>query len=141
MDGASKLRLDRRTLYAGLLMEWATTNQLSKKKKNSHQQDNTRNNNAAAVTSFRKFLTTSTSQSLQAALALATQPKWRRSISRPNGLRLYNVVENNNNNDKSSGNNGNSNNGRPCTLAMQETIAMALVRFFCIREALCVCCC
>ena len=90
IDAASKTRLDRRTLYAGLLLEWL---------------------NQSA--SNRKFLDTQTSQSLQAALSLATQPEWRRSFPRPSAVRLFeNEV------------------GKSCTLGMQETITMALVRCF-----------
>lgn len=89
LDGASKSRLDRRTLYACLLMEWL---------------------NVSA--SYRKFLEASSSQALQAALSMATQPQWRRAFPRHNGIRLYDADEPN----------------RGCTLAMQESIAMALVR-------------
>ena len=86
LDGASKVRLDRRTLYAGLSSEF---------KKGSRE---------------RRFLRASTSQALQAALSLATQPSWRQAIPRPSAIRLYDDPD------------------RACTLAMQETIAMALVR-------------
>ena len=92
LDGDSKLRLDRRTLYACLVLEW---NQ---------------------GTSDRKFLSPHTSQQLQAALSLATQPAWRKSLARPNAIRLYDELQ------KESAT------SKECTLAMQETIAMALVR-------------
>jgi len=85
-DGASKVRLDRRTLYAGLISEWAKRS------------------------SERPYLHPSTSKALQSALALATQPEWRQSLNRPSCVRLY---------DESP--------DRGCTLAMQETVAMALV--------------
>lgn len=86
IDASSKTRLDRRTLYSSLLLEWL---------------------NQSA--SNRKFLDSSTSQALQAALSLATQPQWRRSFPRPSAIRLFeNEV------------------GKSCTLGMQETIAMAL---------------
>ena len=88
IDSASKTRLDRRTLYAALLLEWL---------------------NRSA--SNRKFLDTTTAQSLQAALSLATQPQWRRSFPRPSIIRLFEHEV-----------------GKSCTLGMQETIAMALVR-------------
>jgi len=87
IDASSKNRLDRRTLYSGLLLEW-----LNKSVSN------------------RKFMDSTTSQSLQAALSLATQPQWRRSFPRPSAIRLFE-------NDV----------GKSCTLGMQETIAMALV--------------
>jgi hypothetical protein len=87
IDASSRTRLDRRTLYSCLMLEW-------------------RNQNA----SNRKFLDTTTSRNLQAALSLATQPQWRRSFPRPNAIRLHeNEV------------------GKSCTLGMQETMAMALV--------------
>lgn len=86
IEGASKVRLDRRTLYAGLLLEWQKG------------------------TSDRKYLSMETSQALQAALSLASQPQWRRTLQKPNAIRMFaNEPE------------------RGCTLAMQETIAMALV--------------
>jgi hypothetical protein len=89
VDGASKTRLDRRTLYACLLLEWLH-----------------------ASSSYRKFLDAQTSQALQAALSMATQPQWRRSFPRHNGMRLYDSDDPH----------------RGCTLAMQESIALALVR-------------
>lgn len=89
IDAASKSRLDRRTLYACLLLEWLHAN-----------------------ATYRKFLEKPTSQALQAALSLATQPQWRKcSSQRLCGIRLYD-------NDAAE---------RGCTLAMQETIVMALV--------------
>lgn len=89
-DGDGKTRLDRRTLYAGLLLEWSAT---------------------ATTSSYRKFLDKDVSQALQAALSLATQPAWRKSLQRPSAIRLY----------------GNDVAARGCTMAMQETIALALV--------------
>lgn len=87
IDAASKSRLDRRTLYAALLLEWL---------------------NQSA--SNRKFLDANTAQCLQAALSLATQPQWRRSLPKAtSAIRLFeNEV------------------GKSSTLGMQETIAMAL---------------
>ena len=93
IDAMSKSRLDRRTLYAGLLLEWGTT----------------ATSKLANVS--RKFLPSPTSQSLQAALSMATQPQWRLSSPRTNGIRLYQGEET----------------GKTSTLGMQETIAMALV--------------
>lgn len=87
LDAASKTRLDRRTLYACLMLEWL------------HQS-----------ASNRKFLDSTTAQSLQSSLSLATQPKWRQTFPRPSAIRLFeNEV------------------GKSCTLGMQETITMALV--------------
>jgi hypothetical protein len=98
IDGASKTRLDRRTMYASLLLEW-------------------RNSNGSP--SARKFLEQPVSQALQAALSLATQPAWRKSFPRPSGIRLYD-------HDNHMGGAGSEHRGS-ATLAMQETIAMALV--------------
>jgi len=92
LDASSKSRLDRRTLYAGLLLEWGATE--------SKLSSNT-----------RKFLPAASSQALQAALSLATQPQWRQSAPRTSGIRLYQDEDN----------------VKGCTLGMQETIAMALV--------------
>eukprot|EP00339_Tiarina_fusa_P025795 CAMPEP_0117005030 /NCGR_PEP_ID=MMETSP0472-20121206/5801_1 /TAXON_ID=693140 ORGANISM="Tiarina fusus, Strain LIS" /NCGR_SAMPLE_ID=MMETSP0472 /ASSEMBLY_ACC=CAM_ASM_000603 /LENGTH=1368 /DNA_ID=CAMNT_0004706173 /DNA_START=177 /DNA_END=4283 /DNA_ORIENTATION=- len=91
LEASSKSRLDRRTLYAGLLLEWGSAN--SKQSK-----------------SARKFLPAASSQALQAALSLATQPQWRQSAPRTSGIRLYSDEEN----------------AKTLTLGMQETIAMAL---------------
>mmetsp|Transcript_23484 Transcript_23484/g.55286 ORF Transcript_23484/g.55286 Transcript_23484/m.55286 type:complete len:588 (-) Transcript_23484:4-1767(-) len=91
LDASSKNRLDRRTLYAGLLLEWGATN-------------------TKLSSSTRKFLPASSSQALQAALSIATQPAWRQSAPRTSGIRLYQDGE------KTKGS----------TLGMQETIAMAL---------------
>jgi len=84
LDTSSKSRLDRRTLYGELLLEW------------NHQSP-----------SSRKFLQPRASQSLQAALSLATQPKWRKSFPQASIIAINDV-------DDTS------------TLAMQETVAMAL---------------
>ena len=97
MDGDGKSRLDRRTLYAGLLLEWSS-----------------------ASNTYRRFLQKETSQALQAALSLATQPAWRKSFPRPSGIRLYNEDDD----DDKAVRTG-------CTLAMQETIAVALVSCCC----------
>ena len=88
LDGDSKLRLDRRTLYSCLLLEWR-----------------------GLWTTERRFLQPSTSQALQAALSLATQPSWRRSLSQPSALRLYDAEHPD----------------QGATLAMQESMALALV--------------
>ena len=102
LDGASKSRLDRRTLYGSLLMEWGCS-----------VADKTIGSNGS-----RKFLPASTSQALQAALSMATQPKWRLSSPRTSGIRLYQEDTKNS-----------------LTLAMQETIAMALVSLPCLSDA------
>ncbi len=70
LDASSKNRLDRRTLYAGLLMEWGSIETKSS-------------------TSSRKFLPSSVAQTLHAALSMATQPHWRHSSPRTSGIRLY----------------------------------------------------
>jgi hypothetical protein len=70
LDASSKTRLDRRTLYAALLLEWGVTDgKLSSR--------------------TRKFVPAGTSLALQAALSLATQPQWRQSAPRTSGIRLY----------------------------------------------------
>jgi hypothetical protein len=105
IDSDGKIRLDRRTLYAGLLSEWTTPTPFAtaiSSKKN---------------TNYRKFFDSDTSQALQAALSLATQPIWRKSLQRPSAIRFYN-----NNNDVDT------NHRSSTTLAMQETVALGLVR-------------
>lgn len=94
LDATSKNRLDRRTLYAGLLMEWGSVD-------------------TKVSSGRRKFLPPAVSQSLQAALSMATQPQWRQSAPRTSGVRLYQ---------------DNDNASKAATLSMQETVAMALVR-------------
>ena len=105
MDTDSKLRLDRRTLYAGLLTEWTMTVSTTNGKRSNR----------------RKFLDTETVQALQAALSLATQPIWRKSLQRPNAIRLYEINQNDN-----AGKNA-IRESSSTTLAMQETIALGLV--------------
>jgi hypothetical protein len=94
LDGDSKLRLDRRTLYGCLLLEWR-----------------------GLWMTERRFLQPSTSQALQAALSLATQPFWRKSLAQASALRLYDS----------------QNPDQGATLAMQETVALALVRDLGVR--------
>jgi hypothetical protein len=92
LDSSSKNRLDRRTLYAGLLLEWGCTD-------------------SKLSSRTRKFFPSSTSQALQAALSMATQPQWRQPAPRTSGIRLFQDEDN----------------SKASTLGMQETIAMALV--------------
>jgi hypothetical protein len=106
-----KSRLDRRTLYAGLLLEW-------------QQPAGGGGGNAQAR---RKFLSRTASQTLQAALSLATQPHWRQAAPQSSGITLYkNAAE------QTSA--ATTTTTTTTTLAMQETIAMALVRIICIDE-------
>jgi len=92
LDASSKNRLDRRTLYAGLLLEWGSaTSKLSSR--------------------TRRYLSTTSSKLLQAALSMATQPQWRLSAPRASGIRLYQDEETT---------------VKMSTLGMQETMAMAL---------------
>jgi hypothetical protein len=64
VDAFGKTRLDRRTLYAGLLLEW-------------HNRGDR-----------RKFINMEISQQLQAALSLATQPQWRQAAPQSSGISL-----------------------------------------------------
>jgi hypothetical protein len=95
-DGAARNRLDRRTLYGGLLLEWAASSA-----------DST----SDQMPTYRKYFDPSTSQSLLAALSLASQPQWRDVFPQSTGIRLYGDEPD-----------------RGCPLAMQETVALALVR-------------
>lgn len=107
MDTDGKLRLDRRTLYSGILAEFSTSVYTVKNNKRSNR---------------RKFLDTETSQALQAAVSLATQPIWRKSLQqRPNAIRLYDI-RNSENEPKNMIRDSSS-----TTLAMQETITLGLV--------------
>eukprot|EP00545_Synedropsis_sp_CCMP1620_P013271 CAMPEP_0119010872 /NCGR_PEP_ID=MMETSP1176-20130426/5302_1 /TAXON_ID=265551 /ORGANISM="Synedropsis recta cf, Strain CCMP1620" /LENGTH=1272 /DNA_ID=CAMNT_0006963613 /DNA_START=229 /DNA_END=4047 /DNA_ORIENTATION=- len=87
VDAAGKARLDRRTLYGGLLLEFTST-----------------------TTSSRRYFSKETTQQLQAALSLATQPQWRSAFPQTSGIMLYDPED-----DKTG-----------ATLSMQETIAMGL---------------
>jgi len=116
LDGASKSRLDRRTLYAGLLLEWL------------HAASSGSSSSSSGTDSFRKYLDAPTSQALQSALSMATQPQWRKSFPRHNGVRLYDGDRDQNVNGGQQQQQQQPNAYRGCTLAMQETIAMAMVR-------------
>ncbi|GKZ00033.1 hypothetical protein MPSEU_000956700 [Mayamaea pseudoterrestris] len=70
LDSVSKIRLDRRTLYAGLLLEWLP-------------------HLSSSSSNHRKYLDATVSQQLQAALSMACQPQWRKTWARQNGIRLY----------------------------------------------------
>jgi hypothetical protein len=104
LDASSKTRLDRRTLYGNLLLEWGCGSSTTKTSASS-----TSTSSRSNVS--RKFLPSPASQALQAALSMATQPQWRESSPRTSGIALYQGQEN----------------GKECTLGMQETTAMALV--------------
>lgn len=88
IEADGKSRLDRRTLYGGLLLELTSSSPSS-----------------------RRFLSSHKAQTLQAALAMATQPSWRQHSPRTNAIRLYEP----------------DHVYHGCTLAMQETITMAMV--------------
>ena len=66
VDAAGKVRLDRRTLYFALLMEFCGTS-----------------------VSRRRFFSKETAQQLQAAVSLATQPQWRSAFPQASGIVLY----------------------------------------------------
>jgi hypothetical protein len=66
IDAAGKARLDRRTLYSGLLLEFTS-----------------------AATSRRKYFSKETTQQLQAAVSLANQPQWRSAFPQASGIMLY----------------------------------------------------
>ena len=118
IDTDGKLRLDRRTLYAGLLAEFST---MSTVYSTANNNNNNNNNNNKQRSNRRKFLDTETSQALQAAVSLATQPIWRKSLQRPNAIRLY-EIRNNENDPKYM-----IRESASTTLAMQETITLGLV--------------
>lgn len=66
LDADAKARLDRRTLYSGLLLEFTSS-----------------------ATSTRRYFSKHTAQQLQAALSLATQPEWRSAFPQTSGIMLY----------------------------------------------------
>jgi hypothetical protein len=109
LDAGSKSRLDRRTLYAALMLEWGGTTGTG-----TTGTATTTTTTKSSSSGTRKFLPSPTSQALQAALSMATQPQWRISSPGMNGIRLYAPEQ--------------ETSGKGTTLAMQETVAMALVR-------------
>lgn len=121
VDGDGRTRLDRRTLYAGLLLEWSSPSAASSASSGSGGSVGGAHNHHHPPTT-RKFLEKDTSQALQAALSLATQPAWRKSFPRPSGIRLYHS------DDDEQPHAAAAAAVQGCTLAMQESIAMALVR-------------
>jgi hypothetical protein len=109
IDSDGRNRLDRRTLYGGLILEWSAVPAATPAPSVATTTTTPR--------SSRKFLPVDMSQSLQASLSLATQPVWRKSLQRPSAICLYDAST-----PEAS--------LRGCTLAMQESVALALVRFF-----------
>jgi ATPase family AAA domain-containing protein 1 len=106
IDIASRRRLDRRVLYESLLLELANT-----------------------PIAKRKYLDQHTVRSIKGSLSLACQPDWRRHMDGDwyqRGIRLYETME-----EKESSSphyeDDEDEDKEPieCTLAMQETVAMA----------------
>lgn len=173
IDMDSRRRLDRRTLYRGLLLEFLPQQKQSTTTKNNESDASEK----SSLIVNRKYIDDSTSSSLIAAMSLATQPRWRKHISilkinnpssksssvKPEsgvwwwkgGLRLYmdqhelvqqqqqlnqpQLDENSfnptpqfglnpssMNNDESSTTNNDSTESFTMTLAMQETVGLAL---------------
>lgn len=173
IDMDSRRRLDRRTLYRGLLLEFLPQQIQSTTTKNNKSDASEK----SSLIVNRKYIDDSTSSSLIAAMSLATQPRWRKHISilkinnsssksssvEPEsgvwwwkgGLRLYmdqhelvqqqqqlnqpqldensfnptpqfGVNPSSMNNDESSTTNNDSTESFTMTLAMQETVGLAL---------------
>jgi SpoVK/Ycf46/Vps4 family AAA+-type ATPase len=106
IDVASRRRLDRRVLYESLLLELANT-----------------------PIAKRKYLDQHTVRTIKGALSLACQPDWRRHMDGDwyqRGIRLYETMEEQ---ESSSPHfEDEDDEGKEpieCTLAMQETVAMA----------------
>lgn len=79
IDMDSRRRLDRRTLYRGLLLELMPHQHVSANP-NSGSNKKSKTNN---LISNRRYLDDNTSHTLTAILSLATQPKWRKHITIP----------------------------------------------------------
>lgn len=126
-DADGKMRLDRRTLYAALLLEWTTTAAAGRGAATTTSTNTSTTTTTGSGSngngSARKFLDPAVAQALQAALSLATQPAWRQSLQRPSAIRLYGEAT-----AESTSGGPATTAHRECTLAMQETIALALVR-------------
>lgn len=116
IDIASRRRLDRRVLYESLLLELSN-----------------------APIAKRRYLTQDVARSIKGAISLACQPKWRKHMDGNwfcRGIRLYETAE-----EIEAGNVNHQSNTQymeeeededakveqplECTLAMQETVAMA----------------
>mmetsp|Transcript_20621 Transcript_20621/g.44553 ORF Transcript_20621/g.44553 Transcript_20621/m.44553 type:complete len:1773 (+) Transcript_20621:195-5513(+) len=75
IDVSSRRRLDRRTLYHGLLAELGGSHH-----HHHHHGDSKRNDNSINSMIRRKYLDSDTSRALKGALSLACQPMWRERL-------------------------------------------------------------
>eukprot|EP01082_Thalassiosira_pseudonana_P001210 g1358.t1 g1358 contig10:1921117-1922857(-) len=76
IDVSSRRRLDRRTLYHGLLAELGGSHHHH----HHHHGDSKRNDNSIDSMIRRKYLDSDTSRALKGALSLACQPMWRERL-------------------------------------------------------------
>ena len=155
IEASSRGRLDRRTLYAALLLEWAsgstTTPSRSNQTSSSTARDSTQTTTTTTTTakpkttsSSRTYFNPHTSHALRSALSLATQPQWRRVLqtAEPNTDESEAQPERDEDGDldvttsyygngvclydPSNPNKNNNDNHVSTTLSMQETIAASL---------------
>ena len=103
IDVASRRRLDRRTLYQSLLLEWrnlSTTKQ---------QQNGETKQKSSSSSSKRNFIQPDISHQLKSSISLASQPLWRRHISQyqttTSTTPTSTVNEDTNDNDKNNNRN------------------------------------
>ena len=89
IDMDARRRLDRRTLYRGLLLELLPVSHSDKNDYNSSssssslssKQKKNKKNKTNNIITNRKYFSDSISRSLTAVLSLATQPRWRKHIT------------------------------------------------------------
>ncbi len=81
IDISSRRRLDRRTLYQSLLLEWNSG--ISTTNSNSSSEPTGKGNNKLSSSSLskRNFINEQSSHQLKSSISLASQPLWRRHIS------------------------------------------------------------
>jgi len=84
-DVSSRRRLDRRTLYQGLLLELSagstgSSTSTSSKRKAGDGSGGTKGGGRASVGRNRRYLDGELRRSLRSALSLASQPRWRRHV-------------------------------------------------------------
>ena len=142
MDASSRARLDRRTLYAGLLLEFSAAAPVSTTTSSSSNQTRSASHalGIGGGSTSRTYLSPPTSQALRSALSLATQPQWRQVLwserqrveednddddnDNPDlygsGICLYDTRDDKNNNNRGTSSSSTS------TLSMQETICCSL---------------
>jgi hypothetical protein len=115
VDVASRRRLDRRTLYQSLLLEWNT----QKKKKNNNKNES--NGSSSSSSSKRNFISTELSHQLTSSISLASQPLWRQHVSTYHQEPQEAQVDHEDNNDQSDTDEGVGEEGEKHSISDDDT--------------------